>query len=111
MKAGASNKIKGKPIDDETRCVHYHSSLDIIAIKIKCCNDYYPCITCHNETTDHPVQRWQKNEFNTKAILCGSCKNEMSIHQYLNSHHQCQFCNAAFNPGCSNHYHLYFETD
>jgi uncharacterized CHY-type Zn-finger protein len=111
MKTNAPKKINGKPIDNETRCVHYHSSLDIIAIKMKCCNEYFPCIDCHNETTHHLVQRWQKDEFNTKAILCGFCKKEMSIQQYLNSNHLCPYCNAAFNPGCRNHHHLYFEID
>ena len=43
--------IKGKPVDKQTRCEHYQSELDIIAIKFKCCNDYYPCFSCHAETT------------------------------------------------------------
>ena len=100
--------IKGKPIDDHTRCVHYHSERDIIAIRMKCCNEYYPCIECHTQTAGHASELWQQAEFDTKAILCGACHTELSINQYLNSNHQCPVCAASFNPGCSNHYHYYF---
>ena len=102
-------KVYGKLIDDNTRCVHYHSPLDVIAIKFKCCGEYYPCYQCHEETAGHAALAWNKDEWNTKAILCGVCKTEMSIEQYLGSANQCPFCNASFNPNCSKHYHLYFE--
>lgn len=101
--------IKGKPVDNQTRCEHYNSPLDIIAIKMKCCNAYYPCIHCHNETTDHAAELWRYNEFDSKAVLCGACKSELTITQYLLSGYACPFCNAAFNPKCSNHNHLYFQ--
>lgn len=101
--------IKGKPVDGEARCKHYNSPLDIIAIKMKCCNTYYPCIHCHNETAGHGVQLWQQYEFDTKAVLCGACKNELTIYQYLKSGYTCPLCNASFNPKCSNHNHLYFQ--
>lgn len=101
--------IKGFPTDAQTRCIHYHSPLDIIAIKMKCCNTYYPCIHCHEEAAGHAAERWPKDAFDTAAVLCGSCKNEMSIAQYLNCNYHCPFCEAAFNPKCSNHNHLYFE--
>ena len=102
-------QIKGKLIDAQTRCVHYHSVLDIIAIKFKCCNEYYPCYECHAEEADHAAQVWNKTEYNTYAILCGNCQNEMSIAAYLQSNNQCPHCNASFNPNCSKHYQLYFE--
>ncbi len=101
--------IKGKPIDDYSRCEHYHSLLDIIAVKFKCCNDYYCCVYCHTEGTDHAVQVWKKKEFTTRAILCGLCKNEMTINQYLNGNNQCISCGSKFNPNCSKHHHFYFE--
>lgn len=101
--------IKGKIVDGQTRCVHYHGSTDIIAIRFKCCNEYYPCYECHLEEADHAALVWDKDEFDTKAILCGSCKNEMSITTYKNCNFSCPFCDAAFNPRCENHYHLYFE--
>lgn len=103
-------EIKGKTIDDETRCVHYHSALDIVAIKFKCCNTYYPCYQCHEEQADHVAQVWPTTAFETNAILCGACKTEMSIATYKQSDYQCPFCAAPFNPKCSLHNHLYFET-
>jgi len=102
-------QVKGKLVDEHTRCVHYHSEKDIIAIKMKCCGEYYPCITCHEETAGHLAVVWPRAEFNTKAILCGACHTELTIQQYLQSNHQCPSCGASFNPGCSNHYHLYFD--
>jgi len=105
----SSIKVYGKTIDDNTRCRHYHSPVDVIAIKFKCCNKYYPCYQCHEEEADHAVQTWNKNEWNTKAILCGVCQTELTIREYMGSGNICPDCNAAFNPNCSKHYHLYFE--
>jgi uncharacterized CHY-type Zn-finger protein len=101
--------VKGKMVDDQTRCEHYHSPLDIIAIKFKCCGTYYPCYECHEETAGHPASVWGKAERSVKAIFCGSCKQELSIAEYFASNNSCPYCHAAFNPGCSKHYHLYFE--
>jgi uncharacterized CHY-type Zn-finger protein len=102
-------EIKGKIIDSETRCVHYHSSQDIIAIKFKCCHEYYACYECHKETTEHEPTTWTKGERNITAIKCGVCKLEMTIETYLQSGNHCPACHAAFNPKCANHYHLYFD--
>ena len=102
-------EVKGKPVDNETRCTHYHSALDVIAIKFKCCNTYYPCFYCHEETAGHAAEVWSKTEFDTKAILCGVCKQEITIHEYQRSNYQCPHCSTSFNPKCSNHNHLYFE--
>jgi len=101
--------IKGKPVDDQTRCEHYHSQLDIIAIKFKCCGEYYPCYECHSETAGHPSQVWPKHERNEKAILCGVCGAELSVQEYFDSSNSCPRCHSPFNPNCSRHYHLYFE--
>ena len=101
--------ILGKPIDNQTRCVHWHSELDIIAIKFKCCNQYYPCYSCHEETTDHKAEVWPIKEYSQKAILCGVCGHELSIQDYMACNNTCPKCESLFNPGCKNHYHLYFE--
>ena len=103
--------IYGKPIDEQTRCEHYNSALDVIAIKMACCKNYYPCILCHNETAGHTATVWPKEAFDVKAVLCGSCKTEMSINEYFSSNATCPSCGAAFNPSCSKHYHLYFKID
>ncbi|MFI5185961.1 MAG: CHY zinc finger protein [Chitinophagales bacterium] len=109
MTQNAASSMKGNVIDEYTRCTHYHSPLDVIAIKFKCCREYYPCYSCHKEEAGHEHAVWTKNEFDEKAILCGICKNEMTINEYLNSKDHCPYCNAAFNPNCRMHYHLYFE--
>lgn len=101
--------IKGKLVDEQTRCVHYHSSADVIAIKFKCCGEYYPCFQCHEKEAGHAAAVWKKEEWDETAILCGVCGHEMTIREYVCSNNQCPRCNAAFNPGCSRHYHLYFE--
>lgn len=101
--------VKGKTVDEQTRCTHYHSPLDVIAIKFKCCETYYPCFYCHEETAGHKAEVWSKNEFDTKAILCGACWREMTINEYQHSNYQCPHCSTGFNPRCSNHNHLYFE--
>jgi len=102
-------KVYGQTVDKETRCVHYHGMTDIIAIKFKCCGKYYPCYKCHDEAEDHERVVWTKEEFDTKAVLCGHCGYELTINEYLNTD-QCVKCQAAFNPGCSLHYPFYFET-
>lgn len=102
-------KVYGPIVDNETRCTHYHSALDIIAIKFKCCGKYYPCFKCHNENEQHSIVKWSKNERDHKAILCGVCKNEMTIKTYMSVNH-CPHCNSPFNENCSFHYHYYFET-
>lgn len=102
--------VFGKSIDKQTRCVHWHSALDIIAIKFKCCDKYYPCFSCHEEEADHDHEVWPISEFDQKAILCGVCAEELSIEDYMASDNTCPNCESSFNPGCSNHYHLYFET-
>jgi uncharacterized CHY-type Zn-finger protein len=102
-------KVEGQLVDGETRCVHYQSELDIIAIKFKCCNAYFPCFNCHSEFAKHEAQVWPRNEFNTLAVLCGLCKTEISIDHYLNSDNHCPNCNSPFNPRCKLHHPLYFE--
>lgn len=117
-------------IDDETRCKHYHNENDIIAIKFKCCNIYYPCYQCHIEFNDaggsfdgseiptsdgdnsvttepHPIDRWNKHDLiDEPVILCGKCKKEMTFNEY--SSLVCE-CGGQFNPGCKLHYDLYFD--
>jgi uncharacterized CHY-type Zn-finger protein len=102
-------EILGQVIDQKTRCVHYNSDLDIIAIKFKCCELYYPCYKCHEEAIDHATEKWLINEFDQYAILCGCCNSELTISEYLRSENNCSYCGANFNPRCENHRHFYFE--
>lgn len=96
-------------IDNETRCSHYYSEKDRIAIKFYCCGTYYSCYTCHAELGCGHASVWPKELFKEKAILCGACGTETSIVDYLGNHEACMTCKKWFNPGCSFHAHLYFE--
>lgn len=96
-------------MDEYTRCIHYHSALDIVALQFKCCNEYYPCYYCHEEEAGHSVQKWLKKEQEVKAVLCGNCKYELTIKEYLEGKNHCPACKSLFNPNCSGHHHLYFE--
>ena len=101
--------VKGVNVDDETRCAHYHSETDRIAIKFFCCGVYYSCFECHKATGCGHPKVWPKERFNEKAILCGACGHELGIQEYLDCASSCPECQANFNPGCSLHKHLYFE--
>jgi uncharacterized CHY-type Zn-finger protein len=104
-------EVLGKEVDSETRCAHWHSPLDIIAIKFKCCGRWYPCFDCHAEIADHTPCVWPRDEFGEAAILCGACGHPLSVDEYLAANNSCPDCSAAFNPGCAKHYHLYFEAE
>jgi uncharacterized CHY-type Zn-finger protein len=101
--------VYGIDLDARTRCAHYNSALDIVAIKMKCCGAYYGCKDCHDVSAGHAIEVWPEREWDQAAVLCGACGIELSIHQYLECANQCPGCNAKFNPGCRNHYHFYFE--
>jgi uncharacterized CHY-type Zn-finger protein len=101
-------QIYGKTVDDQTRCVHYATPVDVIAIKFACCNRYYPCHLCHAETADHPVRQWPLGQRGERAVLCGVCQTELTIDNYL-AVDNCPHCGALFNERCRLHKHLYFE--
>lgn len=103
-------EVRGIKLDENTRCAHYHSPLDVVAIKFKCCPGvFYACYKCHEELADHAVQVWSEEERDAKAILCGACNTELSIKAYLECGAICPACGAPFNPACDKHYELYFE--
>ena len=108
MSATAHVTIHGTSVNARTQCAHYHSERDIIAIKFKCCDEFYACIECHHETAGHASVVWPAAAFNEEAIYCGNCHSTISIASYLTCDNTCPACRAAFNPGCANHYHLYF---
>ncbi|KAE9401960.1 hypothetical protein BT96DRAFT_856068 [Gymnopus androsaceus JB14] len=102
--------VHGIDVRPHTQCAHWHSSRDIIAIRHKCCGEYYACISCHEALAGHKNQVWPKDEWGpSNIVLCGKCLCEMSVVQYLGCDNHCPSCKAEFNPGCRNHYHLYFE--
>lgn len=111
MVADNSGRVRGIDVDSQTRCAHYHSVRDVIAIKMKCCGEYYACKDCHETLAGHGIALWPREEWNQLAVLCGACRTELSINEYLVSGNQCPKCAAEFNPNCSKHYHFYFESD
>ncbi|TCS69497.1 putative CHY-type Zn-finger protein [Effusibacillus lacus] len=102
-------EVYGVQVDSQTRCGHYASDRDIIAIRFPCCDTYYPCYQCHQAVAGHPAATWSTEQFDRKAILCGACGTELTINQYLACDSVCPYCGSQLNPGCKNHYHLYFE--
>ncbi|MFY9178835.1 MAG: CHY zinc finger protein [Venatoribacter sp.] len=102
--------VQGQVIDDQTRCSHYHSAKDIIAMQFYCCGHWYPCYQCHNASTNHSIVPWPKKLFSQRAVLCGNCKTTLSISEYLASNH-CPHCQAQFNEGCSKHHAIYFAVE
>lgn len=101
--------VYGVDVDPETRCAHYATDRDVIAIKFACCGDYYPCLECHAECTSHETEPWPANLFDTDAVLCGVCGTELTIDAYLDSTSTCPACGTAFNPGCRTHWPHYFD--
>jgi uncharacterized CHY-type Zn-finger protein len=101
--------VRGVDLDPQTRCAHWHSPLDIVALKLPCCETYYACRDCHDVLAGHPARVWPRSEQDAAAALCGACGAEMSVRDYLACDDRCPACGAAFNPGCRLHRHLYFE--
>lgn len=104
-------EVRGQAVTPLTQCAHWHSPLDIIAIKHACCNQFYACISCHDELEEHESTTWPASKRDKRAVLCGQCKYVLRVDEYLQSGSQCTQCGAKFNPGCRNHWALYFEID
>ncbi|PSN66541.1 zinc finger CHY domain-containing protein [Corynespora cassiicola Philippines] len=93
-----------------SQCAHWHSPLDIIAIKHPCCQKFFACIACHNAIeTAHSAKVWKRDQRDEKAVLCGKCGHVLSVAEYLACGSQCTECGAEFNPGCKGHWGMYFE--
>lgn len=104
-------RVFGVDVDAETRCAHYHGATDIIAIRFKCCDRWYPCHECHRALADHEPQVWPREGFDVPAVLCGACSYQMTVREYLHCDAKCPSCARSFNPNCAKHYALYFAAD
>jgi len=102
-------QVYGVGMDGASRCVHYHSKKDIVAIQFYCCQQWYACIDCHKEVASHNVLVWPIGSQDSQALMCGECGAKFSIQDYLSEGDSCRSCGADFNPGCRLHHHLYFE--
>lgn len=94
-------RLGGSIIDVNTRCIHYHTNLDIIAIKFKCCDIYYPCYKCHEEIStcfkperqsDGALSTHKKFEENFPSF------DVSKIYNYVSSSAN-QFNNLSYNVG------------
>jgi len=101
-------RVRGAVVDDATRCAHYASPLDVVAMRLACCDGWWPCHACHDEEAGHPMLPWPRSRRDEPAVLCGVCRTAMLVEDYL-AVEACPACAAPFNPGCSLHHHRYFE--
>lgn len=101
--------LRGIEVDGETRCAHWDSAVDVVALQFACCETYYPCYQCHAESTDHEPVRWPRDRFDEPAVLCGACGETLTVQAYLHCADSCPACGASFNPGCRAHRDRYFE--
>jgi uncharacterized CHY-type Zn-finger protein len=102
-------EVHGRLVDGQTRCVHYRTVLDIVAIQFKCCQRYYACYLCHEASESHDVRRWVSADLGQRALLCGVCKSTLTIADYLGGDFACASCRSPFNPGCATHRDQYFD--
>jgi uncharacterized CHY-type Zn-finger protein len=102
--------LRGVAVDTETRCTHWDTAVDVVALRFACCEFYYPCYQCHESTADHGTVQWPRERFDEPAVFCGVCFETFTPRAYLDSADSCPECGASFNPGCRDHLDLYFET-
>ncbi|WP_135823241.1 CHY zinc finger protein [Halorussus ruber] len=110
------HRVRGVEVDSETRCAHYDTDRDVVALRFACCGGFYPCFRCHEAvadrdgdgTGDHEVERLSV-ESDAIAALCGVCGAGLTPREFVDGDHECPECGAAFNPGCADHYELYFD--
>ncbi len=100
--------VYGLDVDLQTRCRHWHSRLDVIAVRFACCGAWYACFDCHAAVAGHEPSVWPRTRFDEPAVLCGVCGHQLTVDEYLSCNSTCTACGAPFNPGCELHYDLYF---
>jgi len=103
--------LRGVEVDAETRCAHYDTARDVVALRFPCCDAYFPCFRCHDAVTDHESQRVARESFGDPAVLCGVCGTTLSVLTYFDCEDSCPDCSAPFNPGCRRHRDRYFDAD
>ncbi|WP_313696210.1 CHY zinc finger protein [Halorarum halobium] len=102
-------RVRGVDVDSETRCAHYGTERDVIALRFGCCGEFFPCFECHDAVAEHGSEPWPRDRFDEPAVLCGGCGAELTVEEYRDCDHSCPRCDADFNPGCAEHEDRYFE--
>jgi uncharacterized CHY-type Zn-finger protein len=89
--------VLGIDVDWQNRCEHCTSPLDVVAFRYKCCGLYYACVRCHEILAGHEIVIWDKTDYETLGVLCGICRTEFTIGEYLAGDDRCPNCKTAFN--------------
>ncbi|XCY62422.1 CHY zinc finger protein [Streptococcus iniae] len=97
--------VFGIGLDAQSRCVHYHSLTDIVALKCQVCQKYYACYHCHDEMENHPFATTDTSE--ALPVICGACRTFLSRKEYETK--ACPNCQKPFNPECARHSSIYFN--
>jgi uncharacterized CHY-type Zn-finger protein len=105
---GAGPVVHGVDVDDRGRCAHFHEPGDIVSIRFACCGRYFACHLCHAQLADHTAERWPPLAFHVEAVLCGACRTELTIDDYLASSTRCPQCGADFDAALAVHHPFYF---
>lgn len=102
-------EIYGSVVDEQGRCVHYDSAVDVVANKCFLCKKYYACFHCHDELETHKFMPWPlATDSSEKIVMCGVCQFEMTVNEYKKQG-KCSNCGQLFNPNCSKHSAIYFS--
>lgn len=94
----------GIDLDQEYRCLHYHTTLDIVGLKCAFYQTYYACYHCHDQLTEHAFVPTGPAEM--FPVICGHCRKLLSRAGYACGH--CPYCQSPFNPACHRHKDIYF---
>ncbi|XP_044178758.1 uncharacterized protein LOC114959242 isoform X2 [Acropora millepora] len=80
------------PVQETPRplCGHYHRRC---LVKFPCCNKFYPCHRCHNESDE--CAESQSRAVNATHLRCSICYNEQEVRTSLLSVYYC-FSNKIF---------------
>jgi uncharacterized CHY-type Zn-finger protein len=81
--------LRGVAVDSETRCEHWDSPVDVVALRFGCCETYYPCFECHAALSDHEADVWPRSRFDDPAVLCGVCRETLTARTYLEGGDNC----------------------
>lgn len=96
--------IRGVDVDEQGRCVHWHTEHDVVANLCGICGQFWACHGCHEELADHPFGRVDPDTPGT--VLCGVCGHLSSYADY-SAAHVCAGCGHVFNSRCALHRGLY----
>ncbi len=97
--------IYGIGLDNDARCVHYHTSEDVVAMKCAVGKNIMHVTSVMMNWNSIPSK--PPTSIPKKPALCGHCRKLLSYRQY--SAGKCPFCSHLFNPKCSLHHNIYFS--